>query len=202
MEETMNRFAFAALAAMLVGCPTDDKTDSGTTLTDTDDTDETTDACETTFSGPVTVQTANVTCDASGVVTIDVETQGWTSGGYIYAVDTRNASPWADEHDLDSYEYDPCGTYDKLKVELQTGAALADWERNVSSVFTCDGHYEDGALSYAAAVLDLYGDVADCMAWGEDPQAIIDGTVVGYYNYDNGPASFDPSICVIGAAAR
>lgn len=194
----MNRIAFAAFAAaMLMGCPEDDKTDSGT---ETDLTDTETGDCTTEYSGPVTVQEANVTC-AADVATIDVMTEGWTGGGYVYTIETANAQPWADEHDLTSYEFDPCGAYDKLKVELTAGEELANLARNESTLFTCDNHYNAGVLTYAAAVLDLQGAVADCMAWGDDPDAVINGTVLSPYNYETGP-TFDPSDCVAGAPAR
>jgi len=155
MEETMNRFAFAAFAAVLVGCPTDDKTDSGGTDTDS------TDACPTTFPGPTTVQSASVTCNGE-VVTIDVETAGWTGDGYVYMLETANNMPWAEEHDLTSYDFDPCGAWDKLDVELTGGAD--PWERNVGSLFTCAAHFEGPVMTYAAAVLDVSGAFADCMA--------------------------------------
>jgi hypothetical protein len=56
-------------------------------------------------------------------------------------------------------------------------------------------------MSYAAAAIDLNGDVADCLAWGVDPQGIIDGSTLSPYNYETGP-TFDPSICVAGSPAR
>jgi len=190
----MNRIAFAALAAtLLVGCPEDGKTDSGDTDTDTTDTT----GCPTTFSGPVTVQEASASCTGD-VVTIDVLTEGWTSGGTVYQIQST-VDAWADEHDLESYEYDPCGEYDRLARELATTTTLPT-VRNESTLFAC-ASYSDGTMTWAVAVTDLNGDMADCLAWGDDPQGVIDGTRLSTFNYEDGP-TFDESMCVVGAPAR
>lgn len=188
------RIAFGALATLMVACSgdTDSKpTDSGiTTPTDTE-----TGSCSTTYSGPVTVEAASVAC-AGTDVTIDIETAGWTSAGRVHQRDNRNNNYWSDNHDLASYAFDPCGAYDMLDVTLATGAAVADWADGVSTVFTCAGHYEVDVMSYAAGVWDFDGAFADCLAWGYDPQEIIDNPDAGVGE----PADFDVSGCVIGTS--
>ena len=192
----MNRFTFAAFAAaMLVGCPDTGKTDSGTT--DNTDTDG---GCDTTYSGPVTITSGSASCTA-GTATIEVETTGWTGDGRIYQTDNADNPPWEDEHDLTSYEFDACGAWDHLKTTLTTDAGL-DWEENVSTLFSCDGHYNGGdVMSYAAMVNDLTGTPADCLAWGHDPNQIIDNSATVGGGTEDGP-SWDTSICVVGTRAH
>lgn len=192
----MNRFVFAAFAATLVACSgdTDKSGTSGTPPTDT--TTHSATECPTFYDGPVLVQTASVQCDASDNVTIDIMTDGWTSDGWVYQADNANTPYWSDNHQLASYEFDACGAYDKLDVTLTTGAAVADWTPNVSTVFTCASHYESPVMSFAAGVWDFDGAFADCLAWGADPQGIIDDPTGGA---GEDPA-FDVSGCVIGSS--
>ncbi len=184
--------------------------DDDTALTDSPETDtlpvehsgpsHSADSGGGTFTGPVLVMSASVTC-ASGVAEVSAETQGWTSGGLFYQIETGNQAPWAEEHDLESVAYGPKGSWDLLGVELLAGVGLGDLERNASTLFRCDTHYNQrDIMTYAVAVFDVNETLADCLAWGEDPRAVIDGTVLSPYNYERGPG-FDTSICVVAAVS-
>lgn len=165
----MNRSAFAALATLMVACSGDTtKTDSETT--ETGHTGST--GCETTYSGPVLVDTAEVSCSGTDV-TIDVQTMGWTSSGRLHQRDNGDTPYWSDNHPIASYAFDECGAYDKLDVTLTTGATTAAWQEGTSTVFTCDGHYTQNVMSYGVAVWDFDGAFADCMVWGRDPAEIV-----------------------------
>ena len=189
----MNRFTFAAFAALMVGCAGDTKSDSGGTYTDGGGD---TGACDTTYSGPVTITTASASC-ASNTATIEVETEGWTADGRIYQTDNADNPPYHDEHDLTSYEFDQCGAWDHLRTTLATDTAYADLEENVNTLFSCANHYNSpgAVMSYAAMVYDLSGNEADCLAWGVDPNAVVADSS------GDGP-SWDESICVVGARAN
>lgn len=197
----MNRFAmFAALA--LVACSGDDtsKTTGGTGTTDTTDTQ--TDCADVGgfYDGPVTVQEVSVGCDANDVVRFYARTEGWTGDGWVFSQETANPTPnWSDTHDMASYQFDACGYEDELERSLETGAAPATWEMNVSSVFTCAGHYDaaNGVMSYAVGVMDIDGNLADCLAWGQDPDGMIDGSI----SRVNEPG-FSLANCVVGVSAR
>lgn len=193
----MNRFAFAAFAAMMVGCSGDTDSDSGTTDTDTDPPT----GCASTYTGPTTVTVASASCTA-GTATIEVETEGWTADGRLYQIDNADVNPWEDEHDLTSYEFDECGFYDHLRTSLTTDAGLG-WEENVSTLFSCDNHYNSpgAVMSYAAMVNDITGAPADCLAWGFDAAQIIDNGATVDGGAADGP-SWDETICVAGTRAH
>lgn len=153
------------------------------------------------FTGPVLVTSASVACVAD-VAEVRVETQAWSGGGFFYQIESGVQPPWAEEHDLVSFEFDPRGAWDHLKVDLQTGVSLGAVERSVSTLFTCADHYDRaGIMTFAVAATDLYGEVADCLAWGDDPAGVIAGTVLSPYNYAYGP-TFDASLCAAGIVPR
>jgi hypothetical protein len=192
----MNRSAFAALAALMVACAADTgKTDSGTTDVSDTTTDTTGGTCPGGFyTGPVVVEMGSATC-AADTVTFDVQTAGWTSGGMVYSIQT-SAQAWADEHDVESYEFEECGAWDHLGATVPTVLDAADAVRNEGTLFAC-AIWGDGTMTHAAAVNDFDGNFADCLAWGNDPQGVIDGTRLSIYNYETGP-TFDESQCVVG----
>ncbi len=199
----MKRFILLG-AVLTFGACAGDETDKGSEDTATGDTEtDLTTGCPTVYSGPVLIQSATVTCDASDVVTYDVVTDGWTLEGIINAMETANATPWNDEHDLSSYEYDDCGFEDNLNSVLGTGAATATNESNANTVFTCDNHFADanGVMTYSARVYDLDGAFADCLAWGNDPEGWRDGVYEDVWvNPPVNPAEF--SSCLVARRAK
>jgi hypothetical protein len=193
----MSRYVIFALAALAACSGPDDKDGSGETGTTG------TDCPDGVFTGPVLITDYSATCDGDGNARYYVETQGWTANGRLFAQETENdpAGQWSDNHDLISYEFDECQEWDHLEAVLTTGASTTDWETNVSTVFTCAGHIDPVApdapvMSYAAQVDDLDGNAAHCVAWGQDPQGMIDDTAGTRIN-DPG---FDLSGCEIGTA--
>lgn len=183
---------------LAIGCAGESGKDSGTTTTEDC-------AAEDFYTGPVTIEQASVECNGNNTVRFAAETKGWTDGGYVFSQETGNPEPqWSDQHDLASVDFDPCGAFDKLEREIQDGDTLADptndWQENVSSVFQCDDHYESPGIvmSYAFAVVDIDGAFADCVAYGDDP----DGLVNDAYNRLANPVGFDASDCSRGVLAR
>lgn len=198
----MNRFAiFAAFALVACAGDSDTKTDSGSpTGIDTTDTETECAGQGGFYDGPITVQEVSVTCDASDNVRFYARTEGWTGDGWVFSQETANPTPnWSDTHDMESYQFDACGYEDELERTLATGAAVAAWEMNVSTVFTCAAHFDaaNGVMSYAVGVKDLDGNLADCLAWGQDPDGMIDGSV-GRVN----EPGFSLANCVVGVSAR
>jgi hypothetical protein len=184
-------------AMLAIGCTGDSGKDSGAT----DSGGEC--AAEDFYTGPVTIETASVDCNGN-TVRFSAETNGWTDGGWVFSQETGNTeAQWSDQHDLVSDEYDACGAWDRLEREIQDGSTLNDplddWQENVSSVFTCDAHYNDSnVMSYAFAVVDIDGAFADCVAYGDDP----DGLVNNNYDRVNDPSGFNPGDCGRGVLAR
>jgi hypothetical protein len=190
----MSRYVIFALAALAACSGPDDKDGSGDTATPG------TEECPGgVYTGPVLIVDYSVTCDANDVVTYFVETDGWTANGRVFSQETSNTPAYSDEHDLMSYEYDECQAWDRLDTVLTTGASAPATE-NVSTVFSCANHFNDPAvMSYAAQVYDLDGNPAHCVAWGDDPQGMIDNTASA------GDRTTEPSFplsgCEIGSGA-
>jgi hypothetical protein len=193
-------FALAALAAC--SGPDDKGGQSGETGTTGP-----TECPDGLYEGPISIVEYSVTCENDAVVYF-VETEGWTGGGRVFSQETSNDDAWADEHVLYSYEFDVCQAWDRLSTSDQeeigsiaTVTDSADVVPNETTLFTCENHITDPAvMSYAAEVYDIDGAVVDCVAWGDDPQGLIDGTA-GNGVRANDP-SFDVSNCRIGNAAR
>ncbi|MEQ1508630.1 MAG: hypothetical protein ABMB14_40740 [Myxococcota bacterium] len=132
-----------------------------------------------TATGATTITLTSVTCNPThDAVRYTVCVDGPTSGGVVFAQETANIEPnWSDAHSLDPLGLDP--TWDELRRDLDTHASIVDWSTDVSTLFGCQAHFESPlVMSYAAAAYDATGRIADCVAWGGDPQAMIDGTVV------------------------
>ncbi len=143
------------------------------------------------YTGPVVLEVASVTCPTVDEVALEVVTAGWTSDGTVYMVETGAPTPWDEEHDVRSVEFDPCGSFDVLAGALKPGD---------TSAFTCEQH-AGNTLSYAARVYDIDGNFADCVAWGHDPQAIVDGSILE--DCINCPAQREQlQMCVLANMAR
>ena len=199
-----NRIAILGMLAFAAGCAGDEgiKGSGETGTTDTDTMTGMTE-CPEIYTGPTLVQLTQVSCLDNSTVRFYVETDGWTGDGLWFSQETGNAEPqWADEHDILSFEFDDCGFWDHLEQELTTGAGVSDWSVNQSTVFSCEPnvHFDgSGVMSYAARVYDIDGNFADCLAWGHDPQGMIDGD----YSRANEPtAASELDSCEIGVPTR
>ena len=181
----------ALIGILATACTGDSGKDSGTTDTAAGDC-----AAEDFYNGPVTIDTFTVDC-SGGEVTFAAETIGWTDGGFVFTQETGNESTsgqWSDEHTLVSREYDACGGWDHLDRTINVGVDINDWQENVSSIFTCEGHYNDpNVVTYAVYVVDIDGNFADCVVDGEDPSGLIAGT-----EERAADPSFDESDCTPG----
>jgi hypothetical protein len=133
-----------------------------------------------TFTGPTTLDTTSVTCSpADDHVQYLACTRGQSAGGWVFAQETGNVEPnWSDAHTLASIGGDPLGWFEALERRLATAADFGTWTTDASTLFGCRAHLEDPAvMTFAFMAYDAYGQPADCVVWGEDPQALIDGTL-------------------------
>ncbi|MCB9684619.1 MAG: hypothetical protein H6738_04525 [Alphaproteobacteria bacterium] len=154
------------------------------------------DPCTTTDPGPTLVEAASVVCTGTQL-TVDAESQAWISLAVVHLRDNANSPYWSENHELTSYAFDPCGRWDRFDVDLDTGASVATWQPDVSTVFTCS-HVDDDQMSYAIGIWDFDGNFADCIAWGFDPQEILDNP-----SGDVGESvDFSVRNCVIAVPAR
>ena len=133
-----------------------------------------------TFTGPIAIDSVLVECNqGNDHVRYLACVQGLTSGGRVFTQETGNPEPnWSDDHTLDTIASDPLGWYDEIERRLETAVSITDWEPDVSTLFGCQAHFEaPQIMSYALMVTDAAGNLADCVAWGDDPQGMIDGAV-------------------------
>jgi len=155
--------------------------------------------CSTIVSDPPTIDSVSATCGGAGEkITYDVRTTGLTADGYVWSVE-KYAQPWDEIHDLPSVDFDPCGTYDHLKVEIEATGDFQQYDNDRASAWTCDKVNSDG-LTYAFAVMDENGNIADCKVAGHDPNAVIDGAYAGYFG--TGPDPIDLSSCTKTTLSR
>lgn len=164
----MNRFAFlgAALALTTVACD-----DLGTKTGDT--------GCPA-EPKVVTITGGDINCDTTTQVTFTVNTTGVPEDGTVFSQETGNTTPnWSDEHDLVVSSADACGQDAELTQTLATGAAVADWAPNQSTVFQCtaDTHFDADVMTYAFRVYDDTGALLDCLVAGNNPGGLIDGSI-------------------------
>jgi hypothetical protein len=109
-------------------------------------------------------------------------------------METDNTYPWSEEHDLSVTAYDVCGWWSEAELRIPTQSVPGNpgYVRDSSSLFACGPHFGSGVMTYLVAALDETGAVSDCLAFGHDPQGVVDGV----YDVDfiNAP-SFDHTSC-------
>ena len=153
------------------------------------------------YNGPIEIEGAEVTCTGSNVH-FEARTKGLTGDGWVFSQETGSeyaGGQWADNHTIESYEFDTCGTFDKLERDIQDGTTLSDpvndWQQDVSSVFTCANHYSDnGFMTFAFSVDDQSGNQADCLAFGDD----VEGMKNNDYNIVGDDPVFNLQACRAG----
>jgi hypothetical protein len=188
----MNRFAMIAVLGLAACSGDEDKSDSGGT-TDSGETD--------TDTGPGALEVTGYSVDCPGTtVTLSATTNQPGNDGLVAAQETASTSAdgqFQDEHVLASN-----GT--TMSVTLTTGVYPS--EANVSTTFTCDGHYNDpNWMSYAFAAFGDDGTtIVDCLAGGNDAA----GFIAGDYEGDAVGPGISPEMaaylpnCVIGTSGR
>jgi len=185
---TKNTLFLAGLAALFaVGCSGDDTTpkDSADTAGATTGDDDDTNTIPNMFDD-ATLGGGVVCSGDNSEVTFDFDFLGDAAEGMLDEADTYNAPStygnWNDYHTLDASGFTDDGGYTELSATIATGAGLSDWASGVSTLFTCEDHYEydnPAVMTYIARAYDLNGALADCVAWGEDPEGFIAGTRTG-----------------------
>jgi hypothetical protein len=142
------------------------------------------------FSGPVEITSAGADCTAD-LLTVSVQTAGWTSEGRVFVQETgAPVDPqWVEEHPLYSVQFAADGSWDQLEVRLATEVLPNEVAPGGNTAFSCA--FSD-QLTYLVAVTDLNGYPADCVAFGHDPQGLIDGV---YDRFD------EPSFSMLGCSS-
>lgn len=155
---------------------------------------------------------AGVRCDPSGA-TVDFRFDflGEASHGMVDVADTDNADGpygnWNDYHSLQASDVTPDGGYTLLSASVETAVSPADWADAVSTIFVCAHHFEDaGVMTYAVRSYDVWGNLADCVAFGEDPAGFIAGERTGtgsdYLRYNPRIDEVDFAACRVSTAAN
>lgn len=123
------------------------------------------------YSGPVSLARADVTCGGD-VLALLGETVGWANGGFLFIQETADdpEEQRAEEHAVLDTTFDMCGGWCTLEQSLDAG--VAEPVVDESTAFACD---DDGGRTYAVGVHDIEGTFVDCVAWGHDPQGLVDG---------------------------
>lgn len=171
-----------------------------TPTTDTS-TGSTTTPCESVTLGPTLITSASVMCGAGDDVTISAATSGWVQVGgdnSFYATDSANVERWSESHPIDSNgNRDECGAADELELVLATNSyppssGTSAYEPGVSSFYSCDAHFTQPVMTYAIAIVDVDGNYADCLAFGDDPVGLVNGD---YDEAFGAPPEMDLSQC-------
>lgn len=171
----MTRYiALCALAA--AACNGSKDGDSGETGADTgdtmtmEDTGTMTETCAT--DGPVAITAYDVTCTGT-TAEFSASTSGLTDSGWAFSQETGNAPPnFSENHPL-AGTADAASCTSSLSVSLSAGT---DYVAGTSSLFGCDDWYNAGVMTYAIAVADSTGGIADCVAFGDDVADMTAGT--------------------------
>jgi hypothetical protein len=183
------------LLVLAAGCP--EKLDVGTGDTGTGG-----ECGADRYDGPIEIQGAEVTCTGT-TVRFAAETKGLTGDGIVFSQETASTyagGQWSDNHTIETYEFDVCGTYDRLERTIDDGTTLDDplndWQTDQSSVFRCGDHYTDNDfMTFAFGVNDQSGNLADCFAFGHDPTGLASG------DYNGDRIGDDPLFSLSGCRA-
>ena len=171
----------------------DSDADSDTDVLNTGDTLQTGDTLGTgdtavPYDGPTIIDDWSLTCPDLNNWQLRVETTGRTDGlASVYMMETANAYPWDEQHDVDSVDFDPLGLWEDHEVLMEDEKRpISDWVPGQSTVFTCGVHDTPNTMTWVIRVYDDTGALADCVVMGEDPTGMINGK----YDADmiNGPA--------------
>lgn len=124
-----------------------------------------------------------VDCSAN-TATLILRTNNWGWGASLYIADTRYTVDYDEEHTMtESDSSSETGGYSLFEVDLATNTAFADQDDGLS-VFVCDNLDPTSGTFQATMAAVVYTDqgqqtVADCVVFGENPDELISGTVVG-----------------------
>jgi len=155
---------------------------------------------------------AGVQCDPSGV-TVDFRFDflGEASHGRVDVADTDNADGpygnWNDHHTLDPSGVPTGGRHTLLSATVETAVSPVDWADAVSTIFVCAYHFEEpDVMTYAVRAYDVWGNLADCVAFGEDPAGFIAGERTGsgsdYLRYNVRVDEAEFAACRVSVDAR
>lgn len=176
---------------LLLACGTDDPkptdtdvdpdTDSVTTDTDTDTVTETdtTVPPETTRACADTISLTAVEGGCLGYADqwdFKADIMGCATTAVVNMWDTAGASGWDEQHQMFVQVEGPEGTYQSWALgPLPQDTPQESWQTGKNSVFDCVEHAS--ALTFAVRMYDGNGALTDCWLWGNDPAAVLGGSV-------------------------
>jgi hypothetical protein len=150
----MQKLALLALTLTLPACFT--KTDSGTT--DSNDTDGS--------SVELGIDYVTYGYDAGGW-SYEVHCFGWADLVSLYITQDTN-SPWDEDHELESWDFDPDGAWDIWGIDLPIVQTWQDQENGVNTLFgnstSCENPYCEGTMLWRAYAWEG-STVKDCVVW-------------------------------------
>ena len=162
--------------------------------------DGTGDCTQFTYDGPVNIDKVFASCDGGGEnIEYRIDANGITADGVVWAIESGNSQPWDEEQPISSFEFDACGSWDHLKVNLAAGE-YGDFDPGSASGFNCDKINNPATMTFAFAIYDQGSNVVDCVVAGEDPSGVIAGDYGPDY-FGTGP-SFDLGACSQGTLAN
>jgi hypothetical protein len=186
-------FVFAPLFSTLAGCidgpeASKDSAETGIldtdpTVTDTDttaDTDTTTDDLSPMWDDNVDLEAA-ITC-GDNTFELVTYTVNWGYDAELYMGDTKFSPPWEEaghmmvETDVSA---DPNG-YSEFSITLDLVDTIGAVTPGESTLFGCDdlvAGAENFSVTFALAVRDDAGEIADCVVFGHDAAGLIAGSV-------------------------
>lgn len=179
----MLKYVIPAVALVFVGaCGPDDKvdtaTESGTPTTDTD---------TGVYTGPTFLDYIETPSCVGGEIEFYAETRGWTNGENLINIwEQTPGDGWNEEHDLPSVDFGELGWWDALQ-QLVTpfGGEGSTYERNESSLYSCDGSAVAHSNLYVHRVYDANGNFADCQYIEDDAEGAFDDLLAGTLDQPN-----------------
>jgi hypothetical protein len=161
--------ALTTTFALTMACGSEETKETGDTATSTTTTTATTEPT-------LLIDLVQSGCDKDGWFYYG-ETSAWTSDATVNAWEVRDdGNGWNEEHSVPSVDFDPEDpSYDVLERTLADGASVADYTRDVNTVFACGVHDQDDnvGMTYTMRVYDTDMNYADCAAWGKETAAVL-----------------------------
>ncbi len=175
---------------LLVACGTDDPKPTDTdTAVDTDTDSVTTDTdTDTTAPPETTIALTSVEGGCLGYADqwdFKADIMGCATTAVVNMWGTAGGSGWDEQHAMFVQVEGPEGAYQSWALgPLPQGTSQESWQSGANSVFDCVEHAS--ALTFAVRMYDGNGALMDCWLWGDDPAAVLGGSVT---SLNSDPAS-------------
>ena len=119
---------------------------------------------------PAGVDVVAASCTPGGMWVIELTTQGWTDGATVVF---RTPDGTKELHPMVLLDSDPNGAWDRYQLgPIAAGVPADEVVLGSSSAVECDA-----SMALAILTTDRFGQLADCAAWGTDPQRLLEELV-------------------------